>query len=305
MHRLATGRVILCADDFGMAAGITQGIFELADAERLSALSAMVTFSRWTEDARRLALIRAKVAVGLHLNLTLGRPLGSMPGLAPEGVLPPVGTLVRRAVLGQIDQQEIAAEVARQLDLFERATGCPPDHVDGHQHVHALPAVRRGVLDALAARFGQTPRPLIRDPADTSVAIVRRGGERLKAASIALLAAGFRAQAHRHGFPTNTGFSGFSAFDPATSYRAELDAALRLTGPGHMLMCHPGYWDAELRALDPVVERRSQELEVLRTFPALAERLWHPSRTAPNAAVDWPVEFAVGKAKSKAVNHAR
>ena len=304
MSRLAADRVILCADDFGLSAAVTQGICELAEAERLSALSAMVTFSRWPEDARRLADIRGKVAVGLHLNLTLGHPLGSMPGLAPKGVLPPVGLLVKRAVLGRIDPQEIEAEVRRQLDLFETMTGYPPDHIDGHQHIHALTVVRRGVLNALSARFKHAPKPLVRDPADRMMTIVRRGGERFKAASIALLAAGLGVQARRLGFPTNTGFSGFSAFDPATPYLAEFDTAMDLVGPGHMLMCHPGYWDEELRTLDPVVERRLQELEALRTLPGLPERIWRPSRTSLDAPVDWATEFAAMGSKAKAANHA-
>ena len=61
------GNLILCADDYGLAAGVTQGILELADAGRISATSAIVTFPRWAEDAPRLGPVREKISIGLRL----------------------------------------------------------------------------------------------------------------------------------------------------------------------------------------------------------------------------------------------
>lgn len=286
MRRLIPGPVILTADDYGLAAGVSQGILELADASRISALSAIVTLPRWPEDAARLASVRAKVSVGLHLNLTLGRPLGAMPRLAPDGRLPAIGTLVRRAVMRDIDRGEIRAEVVRQLEAFERHAGCKPDHVDGHQHAHALPLVRGAVLDALETFYGKA-RPLVRDPGDRAISIATRGGEMAKAYGIAALAAGFRLQALWRGFPVNHGFSGFSAFDTSRLYEVELASAMRSTGLGHVLMCHPGYPDAELAGLDPVVERRMAELEALCINPEMPHRIWRPERRPGEPIVDW------------------
>ena len=291
--KLRPGPVILNADDYGIAAGVTQGIYELAQAERISATSAIVTLPRWAEDARRLTALRGKIAIGLHVNLTLGKPLGAMAKLAPGGVLPTVGELLRRALKREIDYAEIAAEVTRQLEAFEREAGFPPDHIDSHQHVHVLPGVRRGLLAALVARF-PGPKPLLRDPGDRMFSICARGGEMAKAFGIAALAAGFKFQARRLGFPTNNGFSGFSAFDTDRMYEIELAGAMRLTGAGHILMCHPGFPDAELRALDPVVERRGQEQEALRINPELPKRIWHPERGAADGPLAWGRVFGHG-----------
>ena len=126
----------------------------------------MVTFSRWPEDARRrLADIRGKVAVGLHLNLTLGHPLGSMPGLAPEGVLPPVSMLVKRAVLGRIDPQEIEAEARRQLDPGVRCHVVGGPRREARQFgcgegraASGVPARRRRLRNRLTGRRGQIRR---------------------------------------------------------------------------------------------------------------------------------------------------
>ncbi len=284
--KLRPGPVILNADDYGIAAGVTQGIYELALAERISATSAIVTLPRWAEDARRLEALRGKIAIGLHLNLTLGIPLGPMPKLAPDGVLPAVGELVKRALKREIDPHEIAAEVTRQLAAFELAAGFPPDHIDGHQHVHVLPGVRHGLLAALGARF-PGPKPLLRDPCDRMFSICGRGGEMAKAFGIAALSVGFKFQARRLGFPTNNGFSGFSSFDTDRMYEIELAGAMRMTAAGHIVMCHPGFPDAELRALDPVVERRGQEQEAIRINPELPKRIWHPERGTAAGPLAW------------------
>lgn len=281
---------MLCADDYGLAEGVSQGIYELADARLISATSAIVTFPRWATDAKRLAALRPKIAIGLHLMLTLGRPAGPMPDLAASGRLPSAGALTAKSLTGRIDAAEIEAEVDRQLALFERHAGFPPDHVDGHQHVHALPGIRQGVLAALVQRFPDE-KPLLRDPSDQIGAIWARGGERGKALLIAALSSGFRASAQRLGFPTNDSFSGFSTFDTARPYEQDLAPALRHTGPRHILMCHPGYPNEELRLIEPIVERRGQELATLQNYPGLADRVWHPLRAQPAAPIDWQKAF--------------
>lgn len=286
MRRLIPGPVILTADDYGIAAGVTRGILELAEARRISATSAIVTLPRWPEDASKLAAVREKISIGLHLNLTLGKPLGAMQRLAPDGILPPVGTLAKRAVRRDIDPAEVRAEVLRQLEAFERHAGFKPDHIDGHQHAHMLPVVRGGLLDALDQFYGPL-KPLIRDPGDRALSIVTRGGEMAKAFGVNALATGFYLQALWRGYRTNRGFSGFSTFDTERMYEVELASAMRATGFGHILMCHPGYPDAELAALDPVTIRREQELEALRINPEMPHRIWRPDRKPGEAIVDW------------------
>lgn len=281
-------QVILCADDFAISAGVSRGILELAGQNRISATSALVTYDRWPSDARQLALVRDRIAIGLHVNLTLGKPLGAMRSLAPDGEFPSLRALVGRALMGRIDTREVADEIARQLARFETETGFPPDHVDGHQHVHALPRVRAALLAALAARF-PSGGPLVRDPADWSAALRTPGPAAAKAAIIALLSAGFRSAARAKGFATNTTFSGVTSFDRDRSYAAELAATLRAGGPCHLVMCHPGYADPELSAVDPVVERREDELAALMDGAAAASELWRPRRAADGPSIAWSV----------------
>jgi chitin disaccharide deacetylase len=279
--------VILCADDYAMAAGISAGIQELAELGRLSATSAVVTRPHWAAHARRLLPFRSRLAIGLHLNLTLGAPLGPMPNLAPAGELPTLQALLVNALAHRIPHHEVVNEIWRQLERFETELGYPPDFIDGHQHVHVLPGIRKAVVCALRQRYTGR-RQLVRDPADRPVAIVARGVAAVKSLTLAALAAGFGALARKSGFQTNHGFSGVSTFDESVPYGRELERFFAYPGPRHLVMCHPGYPDPELARLDPVVGRRKAELETLRHAPDLQARLWRPFRTSVDGELQWP-----------------
>lgn len=282
------GAIILCADDFAIGEGVSASIEELARAGRLSATSAIVTTSHWAGHAARLRRLRDRLAVGLHIDLTHGRPLGAMPRLAPGGRFPPIGAVTRAAVLGRIDRAEIEAEVARQLGHFEEALGFAPDHVDGHQHVHALPGIRRAVLAMLARRF-PNGGPLFRDPSDLRGAAAAKGGAAAKALAVAMLSRGFGGAARRAGFAVSDRFAGFSAFDRRRPFAEELAAALRVKGRRAIVMCHPGRPEAEPEpgVADPISARRGDELAALREAPGLAASIWHPARAADGAAFVW------------------
>ena len=260
--------VTLCADDFAISAAV-------------SATSAMVTFAEWPQLARRLAALRKTIAVGLHINLTVGAPLGPMRTLAPGGAFPAVGALTLKAGRGGIDTAEVAAEVSRQLEAFQQCTGFVPDFADGHQHVHALPGIRGGVLAALRLHAEHQGRPLlVRDPSDRVTRILQRGASIPKALQVSALAAGFGRAVRAAGLAANDGFSGFSDFDTAKPYARELEAGFVAPGPRQLMMCHPGHVDAALEARDGVTLRREQEYRALMTAEGLRERLWRPGTQA-------------------------
>ena len=110
--RSARGWIMLCADDYAMTEGVTRSILELASAARLSATSAMTTSRHWPDAAEKLARARDRVSTGLHVNLTLGPPLGPLPRLAPGGKLPTIGDITAQAIGGKLDTTELRAEIA-------------------------------------------------------------------------------------------------------------------------------------------------------------------------------------------------
>lgn len=278
--------IILCADDYALTEGVSRAIGELAAARRLSATSVLVTSRHWQTSAPRLLVHRQHLSIGLHLDLTLGPPLGAVPRLAPKGRFLGLPMTIGLAVLRLLEPRELEAEIARQLDQFELGLGFPPDHIDGHQHVHALPVVRQALINVVRRRYGNHP-PLLRDPCDSIPNIRARALAVRKALLVHALAHGFAGAARSAGLTTNQGFSGFSDFDLSVPYAGEFNRAMQYPGPRHIVMCHPGHVDAELAARDPVVERRKMEYDALMREPDLPQRIWRPSRAPNGPPLDW------------------
>ncbi len=263
--------VALCADDYGLSYAVSAGILEALDAGRITAVSALVNGPRWPAMGLELVRRGRDADIGLHLNLSLGRPLSSMPKFAPNGEFPPLSQVVRMAYGGRLPMDEIRGEIDRQFDRFEAVTDRPPDHVDGHQHIHVLPGIRTALLDAMATRrLGG--RVWVRDAGDGVHRILARGANARKALSALSLASGFRREARRRGFSVNDGFAGFSDFHPSFDYARIFQSYLRAPGRRHLIMCHPGHVDEDLRKLDPVTITREQELAFLLS-PKLPEML--------------------------------
>jgi hypothetical protein len=263
--------ITLCADDYALSHGVSVGILEALRAGRLSAVSALTNGPRWPALGRDLARGEFDADVGLHLNLTLGAPLEAMPKFAPKGIFPPVSEVIRLSARRKLPMDEIGAEIDRQLDRFEAVMLRPPDFVDGHQHVQGLPGIRGALLDSLEQRRLQG-RCWLRDSGDSLHRILLRGAQVKKALVVRGLTAGFLRAARRAGFATNIGFAGFSDFNPGHDYAKQFETYLRARGRRHLIMCHPGHVDEDLRALDPVTVTREQELAFLLS-PRFAEML--------------------------------
>lgn len=253
-----THRFVLCADDYAMTPAVSRGILDLLEAGRISATGAMTNRPDWRAAAPALAPFVGGADLGLHFNLTCGTPLATLARLAPGGVLPTLGTLLKGGLTGSLPEDEVAAELSAQLTAFEDAMGRAPDFIDGHQHVHAMPGVRRAFARVVAARY-PGPKPYLRTSADTPARILARGSEVKKALLVAGLTAPFASRMQALGFATNSGFSGYSAFNPGGDYAADFARYLKVPGPRQLVMCHPGAVDDALRALDPVVETRPLE----------------------------------------------
>jgi predicted glycoside hydrolase/deacetylase ChbG (UPF0249 family) len=263
--------LIVCADDYGIAPGVSRGIRELAEAGRLSATGAMTLMPHWPAAAAALKPLAGYFAVGLHLTLTDQTPLGPMPVLAPQGRLPAIAALTRRAYLGGLPRAEITAELDRQLDAFVTHFGRPPDFIDGHQHVHQLPVVRDLVVELCATRLA-AHGTWLRDCWDGIGALVRR--KSLEGAMVAWLGRGLHHLTQRRGVPVNIGFAGVYKFG-RIGLDADLPRILAGAGEKTVLMVHPGHPDAELAAVDGWVAPREGEWAYLMSeaFPRDLARL--------------------------------
>lgn len=267
--------LILCADDFGLAPGVDDGIIQLAEAGRLSAISCIAVLPHWPSAAPRLERQDSHCDVGLHLTLTDHPPLGAMPKLAAGGALPPLARLLAGAMAGALRRRELAAEIAgelaRQWDAFTQVRGRLPDFIDGHQHIHLLPGVWESVT-AMISRCPVDARPWLRVCWEPPARILMRRIAVGKAMLLSALSLPLRRAAARGGLATNDSFRGVHDFAADADYRRMFRKFLKGPAPRPLIMCHPGLVDDRLRAVDNVIEQRQDEFAYF-SSPAFAADL--------------------------------
>lgn len=180
--------VVLHADDFGFNREITRGIVEGFDAGLLTstallanapaAAEALEDWARLVERQRsgrlgsapvrqRLDDNHAAFDLGVHLNLTQGRPLTGpqFPSdlLDAQGnFLPPGRLLFRLLRYGGKCREAVGAELWAQVE-FLTARGIAPTHLNGHQYVELMPVVWELVIE-LARSFSIAVVRVCREP---------------------------------------------------------------------------------------------------------------------------------------------
>lgn len=249
----ATRTLAICADDFGQSKSISAAVVDLAQAGRLTAISCLTNSPHWPASARLLTRLPPSVDIGLHLNLTEGRPLSRRLGRRwrrPPGL----GRLIVAAHLGLVPRAELRSEFHAQLASFINTVGVAPAFIDGHQHIHHLPVVRGLILD-----MAEHVQPL---PAVRSTARVVGPGAAVKRWLIE--ATGGRAlqrQLEQRLLAHNPVLLGAYDFTEPPSYRLRMQRWLAaLPAEGGLLFCHPGQADG---SADPIAAARERELAYL------------------------------------------
>jgi predicted glycoside hydrolase/deacetylase ChbG (UPF0249 family) len=267
-------RIWLCADDYGISPSVNAAIRDLVVRGRLNATSVMVlapSFHRG--EALALQTLNAKtqrVAIGLHLTLTAPfRPLSE--GFRPlrHRAFLPLGMLLLRAGLRSLAPDALVTEITRQVRVFAKHFGRPPDFIDGHQHVQLFPQVRDAVL-AVARR--EAPCAWVRQCG--RVLPSRHALDDRKGLLLDVLSRGFRRRAAALGVRTNPAFAGTYTFRDQADFAVTFPHFLDGLADGSVVMCHPGFVDSELQKLDPLTTLREQEYAFFAqdTFPGLLAR---------------------------------
>jgi predicted glycoside hydrolase/deacetylase ChbG (UPF0249 family) len=241
----------ICADDFGMSAGINSAVFDLAERGKISATSCMVRRDAWLTGTRMLRRIDpARFDAGLHLDLTRpARAGGTEPGLFG---------LLAQTYTRTVFAPGLQADIRDQLTRFEDAMGRAPAFVDGHRHVHQFPVVRDLLVEEIARRYAAAP-PWIRSTAPG----LRQGPERLKARVIhALGGARLATLAAQRGIPMSSHLLGVYDFSgDMQQHEQRLSEWISVCNTGDVLMCHPS---AGIEPGDPHGAARLREYALLR-----------------------------------------
>lgn len=210
--------LLACADDLGVASSSDNLILNLLRDGRLSGASLLVDAPNAAEAGAAARGLR----LGLHLNLS--QPFGQ--AFATRHV----GRWIQAAWSGRISPSgpladQLRAEIDRQLEWFARCLGRPPDHVDGHEHVHGLPGIAPLLAERLArAGLGSVPVRSVR-------------ARRWRGAKAELIS---RLCGSPGATPQNDDFLGVYDFGAHTPYGQLVASWLRAAGERPLLMCHPG-----------------------------------------------------------------
>jgi predicted glycoside hydrolase/deacetylase ChbG (UPF0249 family) len=251
-------RIWLCADDYGVAPGVSAAIRELISRGRINATSIMVAAPHFnSEEAAALATLNSgekRAALGLHVTLTGPlHPLSENFAPLRRGRFLPLNAMLRMATARRLQPEPLANEIAAQLKKFIDVFGRLPDFLDGHQHIQLFPQVRDAFLKVVAER---APTAWVRQCGRP------RRGRRLrdhKALVLDILSLGFRRRARKLGIAVNPAFAGAYAFKSRANYARLFPRFLSGLPDGGLIMCHPGVVDTELKGLDSLTTLREQE----------------------------------------------
>ena len=149
-------RLIINADDFGLCESINKGIVETHTKGVLTSATIMTNMPA-AEQAVDLAKNLPTLGIGVHLNLTAGKPLYQDNTvkliLDSQGyfTLSPGKLALASLITGKV-RTAIETELASQIQwLIDK--GIKPTHLDSHKHFHSFPSIFP-IVCRLAKRFG-------------------------------------------------------------------------------------------------------------------------------------------------------
>lgn len=148
-------RIVINADDFGLSEAVNNAVAKAHTEGVLTSATIMANMPA-ADEAVKIAKKLPGLGVGVHLNLSEGKPLSKDSSVAcllnsngeftlspfKLSVLSIAGHKIRSAI-----RTELAAQIQWVLD-----NGLTPTHLDSHNHIHTLPPIYPIVCD-LARRF--------------------------------------------------------------------------------------------------------------------------------------------------------
>lgn len=264
-------RLVVNADDFGLTPGVNRAIAELAAAGALTSATLMPASSAFDEAVERTHSV-PQLRIGCHIGLVDGfacAPAEQVPTLADR-----TGRLrdsLPRFILDlqskKISEREIEIEATAQIRRLQ-AAGLAVSHIDTHKHTHLFPRVARPLLRAAMACGVRA----IRNPFEQEwSARLTRGAllRKLEVRALRGFQGSFAQLLRASGLRSTDGSIGVSA--TGSLDESTLRQLLQHAEPGTWeLVCHPGYNDADLRAV-PTRLRDTRDTERLALTKLLPE----------------------------------
>ena len=254
---LAAMRFIVHADDCGLTRQISEDIFDCLSCGPLNSVSVIMGGTHAVASLQKLTLM-PHVRTCLHLNILEGHctaPVAQVrPLVNPQGIFRyGLGQMLALLAAGTASNKKnllsaIRTELEAQADAFTAAFPSMDSrgglHLDGHLHIHSMPALRQTMTEFMHERRPTYVR-LPKEPAHLAplpllplvVGCARR-------ALLAHWSKGFETLLDRAGIAHNTYLCGLVSGGSLTAARAAASLAaikrMQRQAPLVEIMCHPG-----------------------------------------------------------------
>ncbi len=228
--------LIVNADDCNLTSQVTEAILKSHENGIVTSTTFLINLPFGTGVVREI-LARKKLGLGLHLNVTLGKPLAK--ASLVKSLLQKDGRFKKKDQysLNKLPPvPEITEEFKSQLQKFVKTFKRLPTHIDVHHHMHDF----RPFLEALAFVAKKHDLPI-------------RWTRLLTEPEIKSVHKGLKTTDHFYG-----------NLDPHTFWTEEVLRHLLFTLPEGRseIMCHPGWVDDELVAISSLTIPREREYQL-------------------------------------------
>ncbi|MCM8776362.1 MAG: ChbG/HpnK family deacetylase [Candidatus Omnitrophica bacterium] len=230
--------LIVNADDCNLTQGVTEAILDCHDRGIVTSTTILVNLpvdSRMVRETKK----RQSLGIGIHLNITLGRPVSNPKKI--KSLLDPSDCFRKFQSLLKPPRpkaDEIFHEYQSQIELFQKIFGRRPTHADTHHQVHDDPYFFQVIIRV--ARENRLP--------------IRRS--QLMRQSGLLKKTGVR----------STDFI-FGNLRPEGHWTSEAVRAILPNLPNGIseIICHPGRNDSDLKSISSFTAGRETEWRIFRS----------------------------------------
>jgi predicted glycoside hydrolase/deacetylase ChbG (UPF0249 family) len=254
-------QLIINADDYGRSPDISCGIREAHLHGVVTSTTCMMNIPTTADDIAIALRESPNLAMGVHLVLTMGKPI--LPREKVSTIVDENGNNRKYDPfienIPNLNLDEVKAEWHAQIEVFIRAAGQKPTHLDSHHHsAYFSPALFRTMLE-LAKEYGCAIRyPLLPTNADS-----REFCETTKSAPDLL----------KEFNPRRPDVFFVNFYDETATKEQLLSIINNITDGISEMMCHPGHVDDAFVRNESIYNfQRERELKIL-TDPSIKQAI--------------------------------
>jgi hopanoid biosynthesis associated protein HpnK len=267
-------KLIINADDFGLTAGVNRAIVETHLGGVVSSTTLMANGPAFA-DAVTAARSAPNLSVGCHVVLVDGTPvlpaaavdtLVAIRSAEPDKFYSSLSAFAARAMLGGFDRDQLVGEITAQIRKIQ-AAGLQVTHLDTHKHAHIFPEILEALLRAARiCGVGAIRNPIVPVKAMPAREFKRKRELWKRYGQVRILhsfSGPFHQRTKRAGLLTPDGVIGVIE---TGSFESSLLRQILTNLPEGTweLVCHPGYNDDDLRAVNTrLLDSREEELRLL------------------------------------------